>query len=360
MPRRTGGVGRKRLARGDRLVGDDRALRQHRARSPGRPSRPSADPPGGAGRASCCTAGGAAAAAPSAVEQLLEAPQHVPVRRRELVHLAAVGHQVARLARVSEERDRGLGVDEHQMPESAQLDGGELGEVCDALQRRQAGTALEPGRERLGQQLGAGCARDLRGVPQCAFAERAATRAGSRCGRRRGAPARSPRSSPAAPGRAAYAPVPRPARPPSLHDTSAGRIRVATCPGGPSAAPIASAASRASSPVLLDVRDPFRHVASDGLDVRLELGVVLRVVRRVVPDDVDDRRSSPCARCAGSRGRCRVPGRGAAASPRGRRRSGRSRLRPRSRPPRRSRARLASPAPSRARPRSASPRCRDS
>ena len=44
------------------------------------------------------------------------------------------------------------------------------------------------------------------------------------------------------------------AAPPSLHDTSAGSISVATCPGGPMQAAIASTASWASASVLLDVR----------------------------------------------------------------------------------------------------------
>ena len=47
---------------------------------------------------------------------------------------------------------------------------------------------------------------------------------------------------------------------PSPHDTSAGRISVATWPGGPLAAAIASAASRATSSVLFDVRTHFEKL----------------------------------------------------------------------------------------------------
>ena len=59
--------------------------------------------------------------------------------------------------------------------------------------------------------------------------------------------------------------------------------------------------------------DPAGDVARHGLDVGLELRVVVRVVGRVVADDVHDRDACPCGRCAGSRGRCRGPARGAAA-----------------------------------------------
>ena len=147
-------------------------------------------------------------------------------------------------------------------------------------------------------------------------------------------------------------------RPASQH-TSAGRISVATCPGGPSAAATASAASApASSGALRACAIQPRHVARHGLDVGLERRVVLRVVGRVVADDVHDRHPCPCARCAGSRCRCRGPARGAAASPPAARPCARSRRPRRWRRPRRARGRRASRAPRRAPRRSASRTCR--
>ena len=70
--------------------------------------------------------------------------------------------------------------------------------------------------------------------------------------------------------------------PPSPQDTSAGRISVATWPGRPFAAATGlSAASWLSSPRwTAEVRTkPGRHVARHGLDVALQLSVVLRVGR---------------------------------------------------------------------------------
>jgi hypothetical protein len=67
------------------------------------------------------------------------------------MYLAAVGHEVALLAGIGEERDRRLGVDENQMLEARELDGGELGEIGDPLDVGEAGAALDPGREDLGE-----------------------------------------------------------------------------------------------------------------------------------------------------------------------------------------------------------------
>ena len=67
------------------------------------------------------------------LEERLEAGEHVAIGRRELVNLAAVRHQVARLARVGEERDRRFRVDEHEVPEAPELHSRELGEVGDPL-----------------------------------------------------------------------------------------------------------------------------------------------------------------------------------------------------------------------------------
>jgi hypothetical protein len=61
------------------------------------------------------------------------------------------------------------------MVQIAELHAGEFGEVGDALDRRQAGAALEPGREDLGQQLRARARRDLRRREQRRLAQRAAS-----------------------------------------------------------------------------------------------------------------------------------------------------------------------------------------
>ena len=78
--------------------------------------------------------------------------------------------------------------------------------------------------------------------------------------------------------------------PPSPQDTSAGRISVATWPGRPRAAAMASTASRQSSAVLLrGAHEAGRDIARHGLDVGLQLRVVRRVVGGMVADDVDHR-----------------------------------------------------------------------
>jgi hypothetical protein len=78
--------------------------------------------------------------------------------------------------------------------------------------------------------------------------------------------------------------------PPSPQDTSAGRISVATCPGRPRAATMASAASRLSAPVVWEVRtkpgDTLRATVSMS---DCKLGVKLGVVGGVVTHDVHHR-----------------------------------------------------------------------
>ena len=101
----------------------------------------------------------------------------------------------------------------------------------------------------------------------------------------------------------------RPPRRPRTSCTSAGRISVATCPGGPHGG--GDRLGGVGRPTLgrgLRRADPRRHVAGHGLDVGLELGVVLLVVGGVVADDVDDRHARPCGRCGGWPARCPAPG----------------------------------------------------
>ena len=93
--------------------------------------------------------------------------------------------------------------------------------------------------------------------------------------------------------------------PPSDHDTSAGRIKVATCPGGPYDA---ATAGRGISARILGVDappNPGRDVPRHRVDVGLQ--------RRVEPSRdtyawspmIDDDRMRDCdERCAGWRGRC--------------------------------------------------------
>ena len=80
---------------------------------------------------------------------------------------------------------------------------------------------------------------------------------------------------------------------PSFHAVSAGRINVATCPGGVHAAAMAAAPSAAT--VLGARRGP--HPGGDGprdaLDVRRERRVVLDVIGRVLAHDIDDARAAP-------------------------------------------------------------------
>ena len=75
--------------------------------------------------------------------------------------------------------------------------------------------------------------------------------------------------------------------PPSLQDTSAGRISVATCPGGPYGRGDGFDGIAAQGLRALRGAHPGGDVARDGLDVGLQLCVVLDVVGGVVADDVD-------------------------------------------------------------------------
>ena len=181
----------------------------------------------------------------------------------ERVDLAAVGHEVS-----SPCRDRRRTT---PAPWRRRARGGAAPSSCiDANSARYArrstggtpGAALEAGRERLAQQLGAGRVGDRGGRARSAvLAARGAAdeqrgrlarpqRLGDRARRRRRRPVARPRR-----GRR------RRGSPPSPHETSAGRISVATWPGGPNAAATASAASAPTSSVLADQRMQRRHVA---------------------------------------------------------------------------------------------------
>jgi hypothetical protein len=92
--------------------------------------------------------------------------------RRELVHLAAVGHQIALLAGVGEERHRCFGVDQDQVLQAGQLHARELCEVRQPLDRRDTRAALQTRRKDLGEQLRAGRRRDAAGGGEPRLAQR--------------------------------------------------------------------------------------------------------------------------------------------------------------------------------------------
>ena len=213
------------------------------------------------------------------------------------VDLAALGHEVAGLARVGEERDRRLGVDQHQVAEAVELHGGELGEVAEAVDGGQPGAALEAGGEGLAEQRRAGRRGDPAGGDQARLPH-----------------ARPPRKS------AAFSPERRAS---ATERTTAASTAVGAA-GATGAAGVGAlgprhvggqdqrgdAAAAASGPrprprprrrrrprCVVGRAQPARHVAGDGLDVGVERRVVLLVVRGVVADDVDDRGEARRALC---------------------------------------------------------------
>ena len=96
-------------------------------------------------------------------------PARAPGRRRGPASTWTVqpsGTRSLALLGVGEERHRRLGVDEDQVAEAVELHGGELGQVGEPVDRHAAGAALEAGRERLGEELGAGGVGDAAGVDE--------------------------------------------------------------------------------------------------------------------------------------------------------------------------------------------------
>ena len=246
-------------------------------------------PVGGAGRFAAASPG-IAPFAPSASASASSAPDHVVRRRRELVDLAPVGHEVALLARVGEERHGRLGVDQHQVLEPARAAPRRARRTTRSARRpaapRRAACAWGRSRRAAWRRSRPRSARRRAGRARAARGRRAGSRSCRRCA----APGdRLHRGGEVAVVAAPAAPTAARASAPSVHDTSAGRISVATCPGGPLAAAIASTASRAKIGSACRGPHPARDVARDGLDVGLQRRVVLDMVGRVVADDVDDR-----------------------------------------------------------------------
>ena len=146
------------------------------------------------------------------------------------------------------------------MPDALELHGGELGEVGQTLDRWTTRATLEAGGERLGEELGPGGGGDVGRRAESRIPNSPVPRSGWRTvppDRSAAAAAVStsslgwrPVGEPAGPGGSApCTTVPR-----SDHDTSAGRIKVATEPGGPTAADSAASASSLRSAVDSDVR----------------------------------------------------------------------------------------------------------
>ena len=166
----------------------------------------------------------------------------------------------------------------------------ELGEVAEAVERREAGAALEPGRERLADHLGAGRRGDPARGAQARLAHGgAAEQQRDRLARlqRLGHDRDHVSSETAVAGRRrarrdrARAFEPRDVGGEDQRRDLARRQR--------RAAATASAASPATSSVRLDVRIQPETLLRQRVDVGVERRVVLVVVRRVVADDVDDR-----------------------------------------------------------------------
>ena len=198
------------------------------------------------------------------------------------------GLQHARLVGVSEEGDRRLGADQHEV---ARLGEGRYGGV-DRVREEVDSDTPRP-RSTLALSV---CAR--RRAPLFAAMRPASIRPGSRrawppINKTAGSPERKTR---AASEIASGATCARPSTggsgagpSASFQEASAGRIRVATRPGGAIAAATASAPSRATERLSAAVRtqsEKGRHT----LDVRGKRRFVLLVVGCVVADDVDHRR----------------------------------------------------------------------
>ena len=167
----------------------------------------------------------------------------------EHVDLAAVGHELAGLVRVGEEGDRRPRVDEHEVAQPAELLQRHLAEVLQLLDGGDAGAALGAGDERLGDEPGAGRRGDAAGgVERWPAHRRTAEQQGDRLARTQ--QLGDELDGPAVDRRRAAEPrTGATGAAPSLHDTSAGRMRVATWPGGPMAAATASAVVRQRSAV---------------------------------------------------------------------------------------------------------------
>jgi hypothetical protein len=88
------------------------------------------------------------------------------------MYRATLGHQIARLAWISEEGHWRLCIDQNQMFDPRQLHGGHLGQIGKPLHHRQPGTTLQTRGEDFGQQLHARRRGNACGRQQRVFAQR--------------------------------------------------------------------------------------------------------------------------------------------------------------------------------------------
>ena len=235
------------------------------------------------------------------------APIASSVEPRELVHLAAVRRQHARLARIGEERHRRLGADQDEVRTSfstASAWSTGYGRRSTARGRRRARCA----RWSLGDERAPVCAA-MRPASSSALPRSASAAEQSIAGSpERSAPRRSARSRPSATGAGAATGgtggdavglVPRGVG----GQDQRGDLARARC------APPRSRPRRRRRPRgRRRGAHPGGHRARDALDVGGERRIVLEVIGRVLADDVDDARAGLAARCAGWRARCRGPG----------------------------------------------------
>ena len=151
--------GRQSQAGGDRLVHDDRTLREagpdHRADGRSAERRPAGGEAGrdlGGRRRPRRSDDPEAPATRSA--KIQQGGQDVLARIGQPVHCAAGRNQVARPVRIGEEGHRRRRPHKHQMADPGQLGLGLLGEVPEPIERRPPGPSLEPGWKGLHQHPG--------------------------------------------------------------------------------------------------------------------------------------------------------------------------------------------------------------
>ncbi len=190
------------------------------------------------------------------------------------VHGTAIGDQITWLPGVGEEGHGRCGVDQDQVPGSVELHGGKLGEICQPLHRRTPRTSFQSGRKCLAQELGPSGGGDVRHPAENRFG--AGTTANQYGGRLFGAQSRCGnghgwfvRSGPTHrwSGRVGPGSHHTSLRPRDVGRNNKGCHRGGRSLGGGQGVNCV----RTQLGHSLGRADERRHVASDGLDVRLEL-----------------------------------------------------------------------------------------
>src|SRR5690606_16122117 len=95
---------------------------------------------------------------------------------RECVYLAGVWYQIALLAGVTKERHRGFGIDQNQMIELRQLQGGQFRQIGNTFNRWQSRTPLDTGREGFSKQGDTVVGSNAGRCNQARFSQRLATK----------------------------------------------------------------------------------------------------------------------------------------------------------------------------------------